>query len=395
VYTVVRGDTLGTIAQRSGTTVAVLTQANCLANPNTISVGQRIRVPRAIIPPTPQGNIGNDGTIVEITPILSGGAGTWELQADSPVTVRWVRFPRDTARIHFLLNPTGTNIIQVIGVDDNAFDGAQIQWWVPANLDAFVYAMSFRADGTWLSFSDFRRVISRSPTCVPRADWPLYVIKPGDSLESLAALGLITVNQLLAGNCWVNPSPFVPGNTMRVPVAPQCIPNGNWKAYKIRVGDTPESLAAVGGITVANLLAGNCWVNTAPFVVGFTIFVPVLPPDGINQDMCLNSNPGALAPKVDPSVATDGVCYKLQRGAKVTVYFDPAELPFMATKVEFYLSVPGPNPSLIGVDTNPADGVSIMYDVMNNEFRGEIYALLFSDDGSQPLVSNNTPIYAQ
>lgn len=52
VYTVVAGDTLSSIAQRSNTTTAILLQANCLANANVIRVGQVIRVPSTPLPPT-------------------------------------------------------------------------------------------------------------------------------------------------------------------------------------------------------------------------------------------------------------------------------------------------------------------------------------------------------
>lgn len=53
IYVVVAGDTLAGIAQRTGSTVGDLTAANCLANANTIFVGQQIRVPRLPVPPTP------------------------------------------------------------------------------------------------------------------------------------------------------------------------------------------------------------------------------------------------------------------------------------------------------------------------------------------------------
>jgi uncharacterized protein YraI len=51
-YTVVAGDTLSSIAQRSNTTTAILLQANCLANADVIRVGQVIRVPSTPLPPT-------------------------------------------------------------------------------------------------------------------------------------------------------------------------------------------------------------------------------------------------------------------------------------------------------------------------------------------------------
>ncbi|MFY0582219.1 LysM peptidoglycan-binding domain-containing protein [Cystobacter fuscus] len=44
-YTVRSGDTLSGIAQRYGTTVSALAQANGISNPNLIQVGQKLRVP--------------------------------------------------------------------------------------------------------------------------------------------------------------------------------------------------------------------------------------------------------------------------------------------------------------------------------------------------------------
>lgn len=49
-YTVVRGDTLSTIAARFNTTVAVLAQLNNILNPNLIYAGQVLRVPGAAVP---------------------------------------------------------------------------------------------------------------------------------------------------------------------------------------------------------------------------------------------------------------------------------------------------------------------------------------------------------
>ncbi len=53
VYTVVRGDTLATIAGRYGTTVAAIMRVNNLYNPNFIYTGQRLNVPGNPVPPAP------------------------------------------------------------------------------------------------------------------------------------------------------------------------------------------------------------------------------------------------------------------------------------------------------------------------------------------------------
>lgn len=53
-YTVVRGDTLGSIARRYNTTFTALAQANSLADPNIIYVGQVLTIPGATAAPAPE-----------------------------------------------------------------------------------------------------------------------------------------------------------------------------------------------------------------------------------------------------------------------------------------------------------------------------------------------------
>jgi LysM repeat protein len=51
-YIVQPGDTLGLLAQRTGATITQLASANCISNPNVLSLGQVIRLPRLPIAPT-------------------------------------------------------------------------------------------------------------------------------------------------------------------------------------------------------------------------------------------------------------------------------------------------------------------------------------------------------
>ena len=70
-YTVVSGDTLASIAQRTNTTIDAITRGNCLADPNNIAVGQQLRLPQTPIsnslPPT-----SNTLTYVTYTNTLPG-----------------------------------------------------------------------------------------------------------------------------------------------------------------------------------------------------------------------------------------------------------------------------------------------------------------------------------
>jgi LysM repeat protein len=51
-YTVVQGDTLASIARRTGVNLNDLSKANCITDPNRIRVGQILRVPVAFVPPS-------------------------------------------------------------------------------------------------------------------------------------------------------------------------------------------------------------------------------------------------------------------------------------------------------------------------------------------------------
>jgi LysM repeat protein len=65
-YTVVRGDTLGSIARRYNTTFTAIAQANNLSNPNLIFPGQQLVIPGATAPPS-------DGGGATPTPPTDGG----------------------------------------------------------------------------------------------------------------------------------------------------------------------------------------------------------------------------------------------------------------------------------------------------------------------------------
>ena len=54
IYVVKRGDSLAVIAKKNGTTVAVLAKMNGIKNPNRIYVGQKIKVPCAVVVIDPQ-----------------------------------------------------------------------------------------------------------------------------------------------------------------------------------------------------------------------------------------------------------------------------------------------------------------------------------------------------
>jgi LysM repeat protein len=140
VYTVVAGDTLASIARRANSTVDALTRGNCLSNPNSISVGQRLRVPQtpaAPPPPTtrpPTATPPQTGPIqsghVEVSSSISGDAGNILLLRDDTILLTWRDAPSGLSSVSFYLG----DFTNVIGQDAYPADGATISWKVPAGL---------------------------------------------------------------------------------------------------------------------------------------------------------------------------------------------------------------------------------------------------------------------
>ncbi len=81
VYVVQSGDTLSTIAARHGTTVNQLVQMNGLSNPNFIVVGQRLAVPQ-----------GTEASEEDPTPSQSGGSTMYTVQSGDTLIGIAVRF---------------------------------------------------------------------------------------------------------------------------------------------------------------------------------------------------------------------------------------------------------------------------------------------------------------
>ena len=92
VYTVRRGDTLGHIAQRTGTTVAALTAANGLDSRGFIREGQRLSVPgRSAAAPVPSGSGATAATGATSTYTVRSGDTLSHIAARSGVTLSALR----------------------------------------------------------------------------------------------------------------------------------------------------------------------------------------------------------------------------------------------------------------------------------------------------------------
>lgn len=118
-YTVQAGDTLGTIATRSSTTVANLQAGNCLANANVIAVGQRIYTPTQVrVLPT--------ATPIPPTAIVVLPTATSTLTNSGGCTIGWFFIPA---------NPTAvgcpTSQIFAIAAAGQEFQNGRMLYYAP------------------------------------------------------------------------------------------------------------------------------------------------------------------------------------------------------------------------------------------------------------------------
>lgn len=110
-YTVQAGDAIASIAARYGTYTSDLVRANCLSDPNVISIGQVLRVPGTAHPVVPA---------VECVPfeLLTPVNGTLSIPGDGTLTFNW-RGPRAPRNLIRLWKPNGGSYEIVLELRQN------------------------------------------------------------------------------------------------------------------------------------------------------------------------------------------------------------------------------------------------------------------------------------
>ena len=160
-YWVAAGDTLNKIAERTQSTVAELTQANCLDNPNNLSIGQLLFLPRPpISTPTPRPNIiptpspgGEQTGFVSFSNPLYIAARGVSLMPEVETTLTYAAVPSDADFVEFFLRKTDGSVT-TIGADYDIAGVAMATWLVPSGLaGAEVYAVAYADQGRLLQTS--------------------------------------------------------------------------------------------------------------------------------------------------------------------------------------------------------------------------------------------------
>lgn len=177
-YTVVAGDSLSAIAQRFGVSVETLVQLNNISDPNTLVLGQQLKIPGtapAATGGTAPGTTGGATT--------AGGTTTYIVQAGDTLSAIARRFGttvQELVRLNNLANPDLLSLGQ--------------QLIVPAT------GAAPATGGTAGS-----------------GQGQTYIVQSGDTLLSIARRFGVTVAQLQAANNIANPDRIYPGQVLVIP----------------------------------------------------------------------------------------------------------------------------------------------------------------------------------
>jgi peptidoglycan DL-endopeptidase LytF len=274
-YTVVTGDTLGSIAQRFGTTVAAIIAVNPGIDPNFIRPGQIICIPRVAPPVTcPPGTfsyriVAGDtlfsiaqryGTTVQAILAVNPGLNPNFLQVGQIICIPRVAPP--------VTCPPGTFSYTIVAGDTLFSLAARYNTTVAA-----IIAANPGINPNFLRVGQVICIPRTAPTVCPPGTFS-YRIVAGDTLFSIAQRYNTTVQAIIAVNPGINPNFLQIGQIICVPLAPVTICPPGTISYTVQRGDTFFSIALRYNTTIAALIRANPTVNPFALTVGQRICVP-------------------------------------------------------------------------------------------------------------------------
>lgn len=183
-YTVVAGDTLLSIATRFGTTPEAIAQLNSLADPNALTLGQKLQIPGAASAAAggTTGAATTTGGTTSTGAATTTGSTTYTVQSGDTLGVIARRFGTTIAelvRLNNLANPDALQVGQKLVVPGSSSGGA----------------VSIPTAGQGKS----------------------YTVQRGDTLLSIARRFGLTVKQLQDANSISNPDRIYPGQVLTIP----------------------------------------------------------------------------------------------------------------------------------------------------------------------------------
>lgn len=300
-YTIEEGDTLWDIANRLQVGLSVLLALNSdIASPNSIRVGQSIRVPDNVAvqqPTTPSPSTSTPGSDSETN---QGSAG---------LTFVYIVRAEDT--LWEIADSHGTNISTILSLNPG----------LNPNL-LFVGDELVVQGGSGLSTTTGpgqpqpslnAGITTPAPTTSP-TQLIEYVVESGDGLWSIANNAGISIETLKKHNPQIESDLIHPGQIVFVPVPdyrapaidPNDAPGGLTEVYIVRLGDNASVIAQNYQLTVAELSQLNNGINLSTIYEGQALTVPWTGAAG-------NALPGTV-----PAVQARRITYEVQSGDNFT-----------------------------------------------------------------------------
>lgn len=348
VYVVAVGDTLSLIAAHISSSANELAQANCLSNPNLITPGQRLYVPR--LPPDPDTQAG----AIQASPFIRAEGGSYTVAANISITISWPQARRDASRIEFYASPfQGSAAPTLLGVDSFAGDGAAIPVTFPAGFQRAVHAVAYLAGGARQLTASRIPVFATNPAPDVPVSFQPNLGNEGD--VTVLPYGSITAS-------W--PTPLLSQATH---VEFTFIRFGTQREFlgrDVNLADGAQITWQGGDAGPAGIHQFEAVAFYGSGIVGIsTVRVRFQVTPQIQGDILIN-----------PTLRTEGEIRVVQAGATVTLTWQNAPVS-QSQQFEFVLIEDGiVGPRSIGIDTNGADGVSVPWVVPAALNNGRIVA---------------------
>ena len=225
-HTVQSGETLTAIALRYGVSVDEIIQANGLANPNYLYVGEQLVIPRQ-----------NPTTGGELHTVKAG-------ESLSMIARRYGVTVNDLVRLNNL-------------VDANSIRAGQ-QLTIPGGSVA---------------------QLASQPSVT-------YTLRRGDSLYRVGLIFGVTVDDVLAANSLANPNAIYPGLVLRIPTSDSPPPSAGpgeanagqpqtgGRTHVVALGETLTRIAIANGVTVDGIIAANALTDPTRIYAGQVLNLP-------------------------------------------------------------------------------------------------------------------------
>ena len=190
------------------------------------------------------------------------------------------------------------------------------------------------------------------------------------------------------------------------PTNGSCPTPANWSTYTVAEGDTLSSIAQRAGSTIDEIAQGNCLTDVNLIEAGQTLNVPRLLSGNITVPTSAVGNTpnctslagvaigGTNTPTVAPAQPVSDGCYGIQANTAITVSWQPPISGLI--EVTFYRNNSTlPRADVIGVDRDPSDGFSIIWNAFPEMPPSVIFARGNTSAQGSEIESGTIVIFVQ